>query len=730
MQTKYPKKQKTKVVNKKVINKKNNIETTITEQQYQIEELKTMAIKADITGKSFQAKDNRLNAEISRLQEDFKVLDDYTTQAHIRLDNIDTQLDSIVQNGETNTVDLSTLTATVNNNISRIRTNELAIASLQNTDIQHDQDIDMLQNQITTLQNDINNSQSNVDLTEVFAKIDENTQSIADLNNNLGSQVAQNTEDIQNINTQINSLQVNTEMVLIDYDQLTATCQDLKTKVTQNQTNILTLQNQVDINTQKIEALQNDDTNTTELDLIDLTQKVETNKQDITALQTQQNINIADIAELMAFKQRFSTPTDNNYQPKSYSDYPAGTILQSYACYERELNITGSTKLTTPNIYFLAEEGSVGNLKLQFDLSTQAETGTVTIETYYNDELLNKEYFDIVQGNNTVNHNLFELALNTETKQNTFYFIIKYTSTVKATLNYLKAELFAPNADLINYTLPINVETIDGEYYISDCSDGTAKLATIKKEDLYNVDNLKFEDLGLEAQSFNIGFGLKNIIDKYEKDNVAYAYSTKQNNFLIYSTQNDKTNTNTNYTTFDWIYYLNTAVKFILTKIDKTAKSGSVYNSSGSMGFGSLVVKDTNVALTRAGKNIMNRALNYTAYITISADGKVMLYPSDSYATTLNLDLGYGTNARLYVVDARNYHDYDLKAYVKKFDKIVEYYLTFHYQNGITVHSTREIGTYDDIFLGERNDYFAVKNGKLSYHYFPTEEITEEKTTE
>ena len=62
-------------------------------------------------------------------------------------------------------------------------------------------------------------------------------------------------------------------------------------------------------------------------------------------------------------------------------------------------------------------------------------------------------------------------------------------------------------------------------------------------------------------------------------------------------------------------------------------------------------------------------------------------------------------------------------------NKIVEYNISYKTGVGFTVNSIKEIGSYDDFFLGAKGDYFVVKNGKLQYHYFPTEQTTQTETT-
>ncbi|MGN1221892.1 MAG: hypothetical protein ACI4TT_01495 [Christensenellales bacterium] len=763
MQTKYPKKQKTKIISNNANKNQMELNDVLTEQNYQIEELKQKTKKSEYNNAYLDARSEYYEEAYQKtltLEENLGITNRHAVNAHVRLDAIDLQLQTIVANGETNTTDLSNLTETVSSNTNRIRTNELDISDLKQTTDQQDQDIenintqvtenatritaleqnagstntDELESQISDLSNQVQSNTSRIDVLEQNV-INIDFEDLQQSMTTLANQVEQNTEIIQDWQTTTENLRSVCNNVEAEHQNLLEQNQNLQTSINTNATNIQNLQNQVDINTAKIEILQNSGTSggNSELDLVDLTQQVEQNSADIVSLQTQQDINTADIASLLAFKEKFTTPTDEHYCPKTYSDYPAGTIIQTYACYERDLSIYGSSSITTPYVYFLAEPESAGTIKLQFDLSTEAETGTIAIETYVNKTEVDKIYLDIVAGHNIINHTVYETTLNTEGKSNEIYCKIAYSSSVKATLHYFKAELLAPNADLIQYNRPINVEYIDGKYYVSDCTSGTVKLATINVDDMYNMDNLQFEDLGIEAQSFNVGMSTTYVVDHYEPLQLAYVYATKNNKFMFYSVEHDKTTTaNTNYVGFDFLIYGGNNIRFSTTNriTGKTAYC-FVYGSNGGVGYGNLGSGLTNSIITNSCKILLpcEQFESVTSYATLTTNGEVILNNQNSSSN--NFSLGYGTHVRVFLTQMRSSIDYDLKVYVKKYEKLVEYDITYNSTSGTTINKITDIGTYDDIFIGPKNDYFAVKGGVLSYHFFPTEQTTEntESTT-
>lgn len=731
MQTKYPKKQKIKqIVTKKNQDSFNNI---LTEQQKQIDNLKADENKKDISIEYLEAKSKMYDQAYYNtlsLQQNVNDINNQTSSVNNRLNAIDLQLKSIVQVGQTNTVDLSQISAEIQNNKLLINENINQINQLKNIDLQQTEQINNLQQQITFVQDDLlQNTISQAELNQVYDAIYNNAQDIQDVNNNLGGQIAQNTQDISQLKLDVVTASENADIALNNTEKLQTDLKDNKNQTTQNTITLSNLQKQVEFNTQKLANIQNGSTSSggTSLDLVDLTKRVDINEQNIANIQLQQDLNTSDIATLIKFKERFDTVPDTTYNPKSYSDFPAGTIVQTYACYERELELFSTNLITTTKAYFLAEPQSLGTLKLHLDLCTTELEQEVLIETYLNDVLIGTNIVGILPETKTYSVDFYDIPLNTQTKQNTVYCKLKPNPSKRFYLYNLKIELLAPNADLIPITKPYNVEYIDGKYYVSDCSDGTAKLAIIQAQNMYNMQNLTFEDKGVDAQAMYVGAGTKNYNNVYMFDNFAEAYIKKDDYLHFTDTVNGKANKNTNYKFIDWLQNKNTNIMFLTNSYtDLKPKYSTIYYSSGSMGTGTIKSPVTNVVRTYGVKFFgdINDLVNSYTCTSITGDGQVYVTHSNSDKANQTINLGYGTIARLYYHYLNTINDYGLNVFVKKFDKIVKYNLTFNSTSGYTINSITELGSYDDFFLGAKNDYFAVKNGKLNYHLLPDNTIT------
>ena len=84
---------------------------------------------------------------------------------------------------------------------------------------------------------------------------------------------------------------------------------------------------------------------------------------------------------------------DPSYNPQSYSDYPAGTIFQTYAKFSQRSNLTFTTTLTTPNMVFSAIDNSSGNLNIKL-VFTCSSTFSGTIDVYQNGTSIYHELYN------------------------------------------------------------------------------------------------------------------------------------------------------------------------------------------------------------------------------------------------------------------------------------------------------------------------------------------------
>ena len=141
--------------------------------------------------------------------------------------------------------------------------------------------------------------------------------------------------------------------------------------------------------------------------------------------------------------------------------------------------------------------------------------------------------------------------------------------------------MFAPNADLINKQIPYDVEIIDGYYYITDCSTGTAKIAKAKFEDVKNVDALQFETTTFKAKKLVVGQRCKSYSSNYVLDDIHYLYRGWDNHVHSYSFENNNDYRITDqFISFDWLPNRNTVLNIAITNSQNDARTMTLMASN------------------------------------------------------------------------------------------------------------------------------------------------------
>lgn len=671
---KYPKENKTI---KKVFNnvKPKKIETTkYKKQELQIDELSIKALKAETDNEQTLAKLSTYDSAAELSQQNKQDIE--------KLNNNTNVLAEMVQLVDRNYDKLSVIT------------DELIY-----TTSQHTIDIETLKNE----------SGSSGDSGEAFLAIEDlRLQHEADTTQ-LSGQISTNQSNISTLTTRLDNLVVGGEVIdMTAYDN-----------------KIAELEAQQDTNTADIQNLK------TAGDLADLT-LVNTK---ITALETQQTVNTADIEFLKRRYAYFNTVPDEHYNPKTPTDYQPGTIIQTYDFDERLLALSGRI-LTTPDIYFCAEAGAEGNFNIEFDYQSDTGGFDFLVEYYVNDTKVSEEIVSALTdtATHTFRGSVYSVALNETEKTNFIYCKIQIQQTGHTmNISRFKVDIISPNADAIAKRSKFAVDYVDGTYYISDCSSGTVKLATIKSENLYNIDNLEFVDLGYKAQQFTIGINTVQYGTTYKYNELSYVYQDYSNKWFFIRVSDSATYTTTsNINNLDWYPKKNKNAHYYGSIYPSGATYLYVPDTYNNLYRGNLS-KSSNTVKMYAPKyygDINDLSTSYNNAAFIDHNGQVYFVTRGTGTTTNPITLCYGTIARCYCTRYEDGFDFDVKIYVKQFDKIIEYYITTNRANGQQIASITEIGSYEDFFLGANNDYFIVKGGKLSYHKFPVEDATTETETE
>ena len=420
---------------------------------------------------------------------------------------------------------------------------------------------------------------------------------------------------------------------------------------------------------------------------------------------------------------------DPTYNPQTYSDYPAGTIFKTFDSYERNLEFSSTgAEIILPTIYFVAEAGSEANIFIQTKLTSTTANLNLLVSVFVNSTLVSQETTTISAGETKVyEKTIYGIALNQTAKNNNMYIRIERNGSGTIVCTHEKVEIVAPNADIFNKISPYSVEYIGGQYYVADCSDGTAKLATIAVEDMHNIQNLQFENLGFGAEHLAIGRNTQNYNNTYFYDSTFYVYKTKKNETIVNVPATNKTyRISPTFETFDWEFAKTTNCFFMGVRKPETAKYFIYYTSGNYAGVGGVNSKFSNIESISPCKKMIADPSNINPvriYTQITDCGEVYISFDDKKTDACNVCLGYGTSARVFLKSLTSSYNFAVDVYIKRFDKIVKYEVHMSsLSTGYVIDNITTIGSYDDFVLGANDDYFVIKNGVLEYHKMPNEE--------
>lgn len=529
-----------------------------------------------------------------------------------------------------------------------------------------------------------------------------------------------NQSQLDAIEKDISNFKHNFSVIDTNFDNLFNTVSEIDNTNTTQAEQISVLFAKTNGNATRIEALEPLQSRTVQI------------RKDLSALQTKHDTDISDLTRQIEILKQ---PVDDSYHPKTYSDFPAGTILKTYDFFEMEMESTEIGALTLPIVCFCAEAESEGTLKIKFNYKYAVDNLELLVTVLLNGESLLQDKITVENATEwqTYQKSLDGITLNKTAKANMIKIMCQPTYTKAFSINYVKVELFAPNADLINKQIPYDVEIIDGYYYITDCSTGTAKIARAKFEDVKNIDALQFETTTFKAKKLVVGQRCKSYSSNYVLDDIHYLYRGWDNHVHSYSFANNNDYRITDqFISFDWLPNRNTVLNIAITNSQNDARTMTLMASNTNYTTYTTQNSPKNFAINHAFKPFTSilKHIDYRYPLAlVDLNGEVWLY--STYASDRKtISLGYGTNIRAYYKNYKNENSYDLSVFVTKFDKIVNYNITFlkTADTPYTINSTTEIGSYDDYFEGANNDYFVVKGGKLQHYLKPTTNDSSENT--
>lgn len=531
---------------------------------------------------------------------------------------------------------------------------------------------------------------------------------------------ATNQSQLDAIEKDISNFKHNFSVIDTNFDNLFNTVSEIDNTNTKQAEQISVLFVKTNGNATRIDALEPLQSRTVQI------------RKDLSALQTKHD---ADISDLTRQIELLKQPVDDSYHPKTYSDFPAGTIIKTYDFFEMEMDTSEVGTLNLPIVCFCAEAGSEGTIKIKFNYKFAIDNLELLITITLNGGNLCQDRVKVENATEwqTYQKSLDNIELNKTANANMIKIVCQPSSSRAFSVNYVKVELFAPNADLINKQTPYDVEIIDGYYYITDCSTGTAKVAKAKFEDVKNIDALQFETTTFKAKQLIVGQKCKSYNMTYVLDDIYYIYRGWDNHVHSYSFAlgNDYRITD-QFISFDWIPRRNTALNMSMANTQNDARAMTLTSSNNNYTTYAMQNSPKNFAISHAIK-LFTSIVEHVDYrfplALVDLNGEVWLYNTYN-ADRKTISLGYGTNVRAYLKNYKNENSYDLTVFVTKFDKIVNYDITFikTADTPYVINSTTEIGSYDDYFEGANNDYFVVKNGKLQHYLKPTTDDSTEDT--
>lgn len=664
--------------------------------------------------------DTKLNRILDDLRTDVNdLLTKSYTSSEVSLDALQDQLSTLSTHFYSLENEMSSLVAS-------ITANTVDIASLKKENTNNQTQLDNLQTQTDNLQ----------------AVLSAHTQEYATHKQEFETQKTQVNQIQQTTLDNFNALKEFFEVFLTETEKNSATTNleritalkeyfsTLKNHLeTYNSTYFTAISQQIDSLQTRLDALQNSYTElaqtitTLSSNMDSLTPRVENLENDYQIMQnsiTTINNNI----------QKYLTPADPYYVGKSFSDYPAGTIVQTYDCYEQIFELEHASTVSTPIIYFCAEPNSSATIRAHIEFFEYNQYDNVLAKVYVNDVAVCLEKIDVADANTSYSFDtaLYGIALNETERGNNIYITISpegYTFGDRNTqITKVVVEIIAPNVEIINKPMHFNAEHLNGVYYLSDTTTGYAKIAQINSNEMHNMDNLTWTDTDIKCLTYKTVGAVTKYQSNFTLDKFGYFYMDMSNNgHVIYPDLYDARDNLSVW--MDWCANNDNAPHFVTLR-----SSGANYiniitptePSSYKVYSGKQTTNLAKVVGLRCAGDYGNE--NTTQYVNISIDinGIARLNASYNPSSSYSFELGYFTDATLYLHDYEDSKKYYLTCYLKKFDKIIK--KEIEYNNKVfSLLDTVEIGAYDKFFQMSNNDYFVIKNNQLNYHKFEEDEI-------
>lgn len=580
------------------------------------------------------------------------------------------------------------------------------VSSLQTGENSNNVSIDEISNKLISLQTRVGNLEINVtnfnksmaDLQTEFTTLQSNDTIqdsniialqgiVSDIQNSLdfvSTDVSTNTRNLASLSESVASLETAVNNIETQIEQINIALENLPTGSGSSSEELEALQQQVNNNVSNITVLQND----------------------ISNLQSQINL--------------LTPATDPDYIGETFTDYPEGTIFTLSDNYELDLNLTTCGSVNTPSVFFCAEAGSVGTIKVTLEFNVQLIATNCLFQLLLNDVIIDEKTVEITQIDNTYRVEFLATKdLNAEEKGNKIDVICALNGTESNTrqlnVTYLKVEISAPNADIISKVYPFDVLFSNNTYYVSDCRTGVAQFAQIVPNNMVNINSLTWNESNMHALNCQIIQKLEEYSDNYAFVDIAYLL-TKNNNEIEYisNTEGEANHIfDKRCVCANWLPMQSNNVGFNSAMYSINYAYYNYTNKTTLYIAGSTVVsKIVNVYCPKYLFEI-NTNILYKSFIAQNINGECILY--FQHKSNKNINLGYCSNLTFYIENYVSYNNADFVVYMNYFGEIIK--KVAHYNGStFTLTETTKIGRYSKFFKMPNNDYFVIKNNQLLYY--------------
>lgn len=401
--------------------------------------------------------------------------------------------------------------------------------------------------------------------------------------------------------------------------------------------------------------------------------------------------------------------------------------------YDREFDITKTDTLDTPTI--LATSESNVNINIIFNIKFSASfVNNFTFTLYDNTTQIMTNTISI--GSSDVNIVKDIKLQGTQSSANNngshiYYITISRSDTsVSGDINLkrVNAQFEATNFTILNNISPYEVtfNYYTGKYYLSDCSNGYAKLAEVDENDLTSISSINWTQTNVEAQHYKVHWGGVNNGDGTYSIGERYDIILKKNN----TCRLFKNSTPSLYYDYaegvfmvsDRVTRLPNDTPAFISKWSAATQSMTymrVYND--------MTVRETtnipnlpnwtNIAKMIAPRNntaYLSNGSEVTAFFLCQTNGKWQYrYTTSASNSTIYYPKKFCSDMKIYT---QSYVDPTLNyiIYAKRFGKFYKCTMSGQY-NTATYGAETLLGEYDDLFPLNNGDYLVVKNGVWQY---------------